>query len=40
MGKSNDWNCYNDENVYPVSFEDIKNSGYPIALFYQKIISK
>ena len=40
MGKNNDWYCYNDENVYPVSFQDIKNNGYPIALFYQKIDPK
>ena len=40
MGKNNDWYCYNDENVYPVSFQDIKNNGYPIALFYQKILPK
>ena len=34
MGKNNDWYCYDDENVYPVSFQDIKNNGYPIVLFY------
>ena len=40
MGKNNEWYCYFDENVYPVSFQDIKNNGYPVALFYQKLISK
>ena len=40
MGKNNDWYSYNNENVYPVSFKDIKNKGYPIALFYQKILPK
>ena len=37
MGKNNDWYCYDDENVYPVSFEDIKNNGYPVVLFYHKL---
>ena len=26
VGKNNDWYCYDDENVYPVSFQDIKNN--------------
>ena len=38
MGKNNDWYCYDDENVYSVSFQDIKNNGYPIILFYHKLI--
>ena len=40
MGKNNDWYCYDDENVYPVSFQDIKNNGYPIVLFYIKLTQK
>ena len=40
MGKNNDWYCYDDENVYSVSFQDIKNNGYPIILFYHKLVQK
>ena len=40
MGKNNDWYCYDDENVYPVSFQDIKNNGYPTVLFYIKLTQK
>ena len=40
MGKNNDWYCYDDENVYPVSFQDIKNNGYPVVLFYHKLTQK
>jgi ubiquitin C-terminal hydrolase len=36
MGKNNEWYCYDDENVYPTSFQDITNNGYPIILFYHK----
>ena len=39
-GKNNEWHCYDDENVYPVSFQDIKNIGYPIVLFYHKLTGK
>ena len=40
MGKKNDWYCYDDENVYQSSFQDIKNNGYPILLFYHKLKQK
>ena len=40
MGKNNDWYCYDDENVYPVSFQDIKNNGHPTILFYHKLTQK
>ena len=40
MGKNNDWYCYDNENVYQVSFEDIKNNGYPVVLFYHKMTQK
>ena len=40
MGKKNDWYCYEDENVYSVTFDDIKNNGYPVALFYHKLTKK
>ena len=41
VGKNNEWHCYEDENIYPVSFQDIKTSiGYPIVLFYHKLIDK
>ena len=40
MGKNNDWYCYDDENVYPVSFQDITNNGYPTILFYHKLTQK
>ena len=40
MGKKNDWYCYEDENVYSVPIDDIKNNGYPVALFYHKLIKK
>ena len=40
MGKNDDWYCYDDDNIYPVSFEDIKNNGHPVALFYHKLTQK
>ena len=40
MGKNNEWYCYDDENVYPTSFQDITNNGYPIILFYHKLTQK
>ena len=40
VGKNNEWHCYEDEKIYPVSFQDIKNIGYPIALFYHKLPDK
>ena len=40
MGKKNDWYCYEDENVYSVTFDDIKNNGYPVVLFYHKLTKK
>ena len=40
MGKNNDWYCYDDENIYPVTFQEIKNNGFPVILFYHKIIKK
>ena len=36
--KNNDWYCYDDENVYSVDFNDIVNNGYPLVLFYHKLI--
>ena len=40
MGKRSDWYCYEDENVYSVTLDDIKNNGYPVALFYHKLTKK
>ena len=40
MGKKNDWYCYDDENVYSVTFDDIKNNGFPVVLFYHKLVKK
>ena len=40
MGKRGDWYCYEDENVYSVNFENIKNNGYPVVLFYHKLTKK
>ena len=40
MGRKNDWYCYEDENVYSVTFDDIKNNGYPVVLFYHKLTKK
>ena len=40
MSKNNVWYCYDNEIVYPIDFKDIKNNGYPIALFYHKIFKK
>ena len=40
MSKNNVWYCYDDENVYPVDFKDIKTGGFPILLFYHKMIKK
>ena len=40
MGKNNDWYCYENENVYQVSFQDIKDNGFPIVLFYHKLTQK
>ena len=40
MGKKSDWYCYEDENVYSVTFDDIKNNGYPVVLFYHKLTKK
>jgi len=40
MGKNGDWYCYDDDNIYPVSFEDIKNNEHPVALFYHKLTQK
>ena len=40
MGKKSDWCCYEDENVYTVSLDDIKNNGYPVVLFYHKLTKK
>ena len=40
MGKNNDWYCYDDENVCPVTFQEIKNNGFPIVLIYHKLIKK
>ena len=40
MGKKNDWYCYDNENVYSVTFDDIKNNGYPVVLFYHKLTKK
>ena len=37
IGKKGDWYCYEDENVYSVNFENIKNNGYPVVLFYHKL---
>ena len=37
MGKNNVWYCYDNENVYPIDFKDIKNNGYPVLLFYHKL---
>jgi ubiquitin C-terminal hydrolase len=40
IGKNNDWYCYDDENVYPVTFQEIKNNGIPQILFYHKLSKK
>ena len=40
IGKKGDWYCYEDENVYSVNFENIKNNGYPVVLFYHKLTKK
>ena len=40
MGKNNDWYCYDNENVYQTTFQDINNNGYPIVLFYHKMTQK
>jgi ubiquitin C-terminal hydrolase len=40
MGKNNEWFCYNDETVYQIAFQDIKNTGYTVALFYHKAVQK
>ena len=40
MGKRSDWYCYEDENVYSVTLDDIKNNGYPVVLFYHKLTKK
>ena len=37
IGKNDEWQCYDDENIYPVSFQDMKNIGYPTVLFYHKL---
>ena len=40
MSKNNVWYCYDNENVYPVDFKDIKTNGFPILLFYHKMPNK
>ena len=40
IGKNNDWYCYDNENVYPVTFQEIKNNGFPILLIYHKLVKK
>ena len=40
MGKNHDWFCYDNENVYPVTFQEIKNNGFPVVLIYHKLIKK
>ena len=40
VGKNGEWYCYSDENVYPITFQDILTNGYPVALFYQKLVQK
>ena len=40
MGKNNDWYCYDNENIYPVTFQEIKNNGFPVVLFYHKLVKK
>ena len=40
MGKNNDWFCYDNENVYPVTFQEIKNNGFPVVLIYHKLLKK
>ena len=40
MSKNNVWYCYDNEDVYPVDFKDIKNKGFPTILFYHKIFKK
>ena len=39
-GKNNDWCCYDNENIYPVTFQEIKNNGFPVILFYHKLNKK
>ena len=40
VGKNNDWYCYDDESVYPVTFQEIKNNGIPQVLIYHKLSKK
>ena len=40
MNKDEQWYCYDNENVYHADFKDIRNNGYPIILFYHKILKK
>ena len=40
MTKNSDWYCYDNENVYPVTFQEITNNGYPVVLFYHKLVKK
>ena len=40
IGKNNDWYCYDNENVYPVTFQEIKNNGFPVVLIYHKLVKK
>ena len=40
MGKNNDWYCYDNEDIYTVNFNDIINNGFPVVLFYHKLIKK
>jgi ubiquitin C-terminal hydrolase len=40
VGKKSDWYCYDNENIYPVTFEEIKNNGFPVILFYHKLVRK
>ena len=40
MGKNHDWFCYDNENVYPVTFQEIKNNGFPVVLIYHKLVKK
>ena len=37
MSKNNVWYCYDNENVYPLDFKDVKTNGFPILLFYHKM---
>jgi len=40
MSKDEQWYCYENENIYLANFKDIQNNGYPIILFYHKILKK